>query len=154
MRKQRKPRTESAHEAELRSLYEEHGALDPEAVVGWAQNNEQSALHKRFTWDNGAAGHQYRLIQARNLITEVEVIYPDGKARQVYVSPVETRGNGGYVQLAEIMSDSERKQRFLDQALSEYRRLGEKYASLKELSKVRAAVERVLPQKKRQKQAA
>lgn len=139
---------------ELAALYNTHGALNPEVVVSWAGDNPESELYKRFNWDDSTAAHQYRLIQARNLITEVEVVYPDGKKRQVYVSPIESRGKGGYSSLVEVLSDKERKARFLEQALNEYRRLGEKYESLKELAGVRAAVERVTGGRRAAKTAA
>lgn len=129
--------------AELEAIYKRNGALEPVAVVDWAAKHRESALHSRFEWDNGKAGHAYRLWQAREMIVEVEAIYPDGKVRQVYVSPVECRKKGGgYMALVEVLSDTERKQRFVEQALADYRRVGEKYEDLKELAGVRRAVDR------------
>ncbi len=128
---------------ELERLHKKHGALDPSAVVNWAQTHPTSALHGRFQWNNSKAAHEYRLWQARELITEVTVIYPDGKTRQVYVSPVESRGNGGYASLVEVLSDAERRAAFLAQALAEYERVGEKYQDLRELAGVRSAVRKV-----------
>ena len=142
---------------ELAVLYAEHGSIDPEIVVEWAREHPESALHGRFIWDDTKAAHQYRLVQARNIITEVEIVHSDGKVRQVYVSPYDQRKKGGYVALVDVMSDQEKRQRFLVQALLEYQRLGEKYASLQELAEVRAVVARVhggLKKKKSQKKAA
>ena len=149
-----KPPVAKGYADELAALYDQHGALDPKVIVSWARENPESDLYSRFTWDDSAAAEQYRLLQARNLITEVEVVYPDGKKRQVYVSPIESRGKGGYSSLVEVLSDKERKARFLEQALNEYRRLGEKYESLKELAGVRAAVERVTGGRRAAKTAA
>jgi hypothetical protein len=139
---------------ELAALYKEHGSLDPEIVVKWARENPESALFGRFTWDDSKAAHQYRLLQARNLITEVTVVESNGKSYQTYVSPVENRHNGGYVSLAEVLSAPEKRARFLAQALSEYQRVGEKYAELTELASVREAVNRIAHKQERKKKAA
>lgn len=130
--------------AELKALYDEHGSLDPAVLVSWAAEHPESATHAALEWDDTVAGHQYRLWQARTIITEVRVTYEDGRTEQVYVSPVESRGKGGYSALAEVMSDAERKKAFLAQALEEYQRVGEKYSRLKELAAVRAAVQRAV----------
>jgi hypothetical protein len=137
------PRKETVKQyaIELAALYKEHGTLDPAVVVEWAKDHPESALHGRFTWDDSKAAHEYRLWQARQLIT-VEVTYESGKKRQVYVSPIIQRGNGGYSLLVEVLSDKERREQFLAQALADYNRVGEKYSELVELAEVRAAVER------------
>lgn len=131
-----------AYARELAALYKQHGALDPEIVVEWARAHPESALHGRFEWNDDKAAQQHRLWQARQLITSVEVTYPDGKTRQIYVSPVEQRGAGGYASLVEVMSDKERRAQFLAQALKEYERLEAKYRDLEELAEVHAAVAR------------
>jgi hypothetical protein len=48
------------------------GRLTPEAVVEDA-SNENSPLHELFEWDDSVAAHQFRLHQARMVITSVEV---------------------------------------------------------------------------------
>ena len=129
--------------AELEAIYARDGGLSPEKVVEWAAENPESDLHSRFTWDDSLAAHQHRLWQARKIITEVTVIYPDKKTRQVYVSIVESRGNVGYESLVSVMSDKQKRDRFLSQALADYERVGEKYEDLRELAGIRAAVKRV-----------
>jgi macrodomain Ter protein organizer (MatP/YcbG family) len=137
-------RREPAIKTELEALYKAHGVLNPRTVVQWARNHASSALHARFTWDNSIAAERYREWQARELITEVTVIYPDKKERPVFVSRVENRGPaGGYESLVDVMSDAEKRAAYLAQALDEYKRVGAKYSDLKELSGVRAAVDRV-----------
>jgi hypothetical protein len=128
--------------SELEAIYRRSGGLNPPEVVRWAKANPGSALYGRFEWDDSKAGYQYRLWQARELITEVEVVYPDGVARQVYVSPVQERGAKGYAALVDVLSESKRRRLFLAQALAEYERVGEKYRDLVELAEVRGAVKR------------
>lgn len=128
---------------ELHALYEEHGSLSPAVVVAWAKDHPESALHGRFQWDDTKAAHEHRLWQARQVITEVRVEYAPSKTHQVYVSPIEERRDG-YVALVDVLSDEQRRARFLAQALTDYQRLGEKYAELTELAGIRAAVERAV----------
>ena len=59
-------------EAELRSLHTKHGALEASDVVE-AARNPASAMHAHFEWDDAAAGHAYRLHQARALIRSVSI---------------------------------------------------------------------------------
>jgi len=132
--------------AELDELRDRDGDVFPEAVVKKARN-PKSAMHHRFNWDDSEAAHQYRLIQARNLITEVTAIYPDGKKRQIYVSVVGHRGkSGGYKTLSHVMNDEELREQYLAQALSEYERVGEKYEDLKQLDPVRLEVRKLQAQ--------
>ena len=52
----------------LRSIAAKNdGLLKPEDVVE-AARPANSPLHTRFTWDDSAAAHQFRLEQARTLI--------------------------------------------------------------------------------------
>jgi hypothetical protein len=125
---------------ELAALYRKHRGLDPGRVVSWAKANPKSALHSRFQWNDGKAAHAFRLWQARQLIVTVEVEYEDRKVRQVYVSPVQSRGRTGYAALADVMSDEDRRSAFVAQALAEYERVGAKYEDLAELAGVRDAV--------------
>jgi len=125
---------------ELGALYRRFGGLDPRMVVKWAAGHPESALHSRFQWDDTRAAREYRLQQARQLIVEVEVEYPDGKVRQVYVSPIRQRKRGGYLRLVDVMNRAELRAEFLAEALAEYRRVGAKYQDLRELTEVRRAV--------------
>ena len=129
---------------ELKALYKKHHGLDPAKVVQWARTHRASALHSRFEWDDTQAAERYRIWQARELIVSVDVIYPDMKPRQVYVSPMESRGDGGYVALVEVLSNRQRRAAFLEQALAEFQRFEAKYADLKELAELFAAGRRVM----------
>lgn len=115
------------------------GRLSPRRVVEWARAHRSSALHSFFQWDDSRAAEQYRIWQARELIVSVEVVHKDGRKRQVYVSPIVTRGKGGYVPLVKVLSNDDLRERFLAQALDDLRRIFEKYADLHELAGIRAA---------------
>lgn len=128
---------------ELASLYKLQGSLNPAAVVEWAKDNDESELHSRFDWDDTSAAGKYRLWQARDIIASVTIEHAPGKSHKVYVSPVEMRGDGGYVSMVDVMNDDELRARFLAQALAEYERIGLRYEHIRELAKVRAAVKKV-----------
>jgi len=49
------------------------GKLTPDLVVQDAEDAD-SPLHELFEWDDGVAGHKYRLDQARQVITSVRVV--------------------------------------------------------------------------------
>jgi len=142
MKKKQKPEVSKGDriKAELEALRTRDG-LSPERVVAWAAAHKRSALHTRFQWDDGDAARLYRLWQARMIIVEVTVSYPDGGLRQVWVSPVQTRGDeGGYQPLAEVLGREDLRDMFLSQALDELERVCSRYADLCELADVRAAV--------------
>lgn len=133
--------------AELAALAK-RGRLDAKKVVLWARSHKRSALHGCFNWDIKKAAMEHWLWQARELIVSVEVIYPDGKARQVYVSPIYARAKGeGYHRLVDVMNNAQRRTMFLEQALAELERICEKYEDMCELAGVRAAVKLVRQQK-------
>lgn len=57
---------------ELLRLHDEKGALVADDVVEWA-TPVTSPLHEHFEWDDSVAGHEYRLVQARQLIRRVKI---------------------------------------------------------------------------------
>lgn len=52
---------------------EANGRLEPATVVQ-AAHHPDHPLHDHFEWDDSVAAHQWRLVQARNLITSIRVI--------------------------------------------------------------------------------
>ena len=134
---------------ELIRLAEQHaGELQP-AVVVEAARDEASPLHSHFEWNDTAAAAAWRLQQARQLINVV-VRYEDvapGKSIpcRVFVSLMPDRQNegGGYRLITSVMANDGRRLQLLADALAELRRVQAKYAGLKELADVFAAVDRV-----------
>jgi len=123
------------------------GLLKPEDVVRRAQN-AKSVLHDKFTWDNTEAGHQYRLLQARNLI-RVYVVQAvgDGENLPVYVSLTTDRSQsgGGYRTVADVMNDETLYRQMLQDATVQLRNMQMKYKRIRELDRVWVEVEK-LPQ--------
>lgn len=134
---------------ELERLREQNGGelVQPEQVIEFARLNRDSALHSEFEWNNTKAAHQFRLEQARRIIRlNIDVLAtPDGDITvPMYVSLVSDRKNGGgYRTLNAVMSNEEMRAQFLQQALDEFQRVRRKYETLRELTPVFAALDRV-----------
>lgn len=60
---------------ELSRLYEANSGLRPSEVVESARP-ATSPLHDQFEWNNSKAGHEYRLMQARQLIRVTLITKP------------------------------------------------------------------------------
>lgn len=133
---------------ELEAIREEHdGILRAEDVLEFAKNPDTS-LHKKFTWDDSVAAHQFRLMQARAVI-RVNVITPEttGMTVRAYVSMMGDRKlpGGGYRSLSDIMGNQELRRQLLTQAMREARTWRDKYKHLEELATVFGAIDEVAP---------
>ena len=133
---------------ELRLIARRHrGLLRPHDVVEYARNR-RTALHDYFTWDDSKAAHEYRLWQARQLIrVAVTVLTPEvPKPARIYVSLRSDRARdaGGYRLTADVLSDSDRREQLLAEALADLQTWQEKYRLLAdELAPVFAAATRL-----------
>lgn len=81
--------------------------LVAEEVVEVARD-ESSPLHQCFTWDDTEAAKQYRLVQARRLIS-CEVVWPDDEKehpvpRWVSLSSDRKRPGGGYRETKQVIN--------------------------------------------------
>ncbi len=135
--------TEAALEA-LRALTR-RGVLRPDVVVD-AARDESSPLHDYFTWDDGEAAEQYRLIEARKLIqVHVEVLENCKRKSPVFVSLRDDRAKagGGYRLMVDVLSDEAKRERLLDEAKRDLETFRSKYHMLSELSRVFAAMDAV-----------
>lgn len=71
--------------ADIFTRLAENGGLTPEAVVAEAKA-KSSPLHVAFEWDDDKAAHRFRLVQARYLIKQVEVVVEDAAPAPVFYS--------------------------------------------------------------------
>lgn len=126
-----------------------HGILDPDKVVEFARN-PKTALHKCFEWDDDKAADRFRRDQAEKLIARVTVIVEGStEPTRMYVSLIEDRKeDGGYRSIVSVLSDKERRERLLDQALADFKAFQEKYKVLQELAPIFAAAEDVRAKQK------
>lgn len=131
----------NAIRAELERLKTD-GIIRPDDVVAAAQD-EGSALHSWFEWDDGEAAHNYRLEQARKLLRVYVVTEtPESNPVRALVSlTTDRRNGGGYRTVADVMSDDVLRERMLLDALTQLRNMQERYRNLQALSGVWKAVD-------------
>lgn len=116
---------------------DKEGVLRPEAVVEFAKN-PKTALHSRFEWDDSAAAHEHRIWQARQVI-RVYVIHEPRVEQEVrvFVSMQQDReAGGGYRRLTQVMSDKDRREMLLREALRDLHIFQRKYAVLTEFAQL------------------
>jgi len=167
--------TETVKESAVVAMYNEltiikdmnGGLLDPAHVVDHARD-PKSALHSRFEWNNGKAAEQYRIWQARQIISSFKVIPYELKGSlslklqtkesgdeptvRAFVSLSQDRAQrkedneipAGYRSIQEVITDEDLSQMLLDEAKKEMQTFKHKYSILKELRKVMAAIDEVL----------
>lgn len=141
--------------AELETIRKrDDGILRPVAIVAFAKN-KRTALHGRFCWDDSKAAHEYRLWQARELISVyVRVLEGSTKPVRTWVSLMSDRQQtgGGYRGLECVLRNPAQRAHLLAEAKAEMRRFRARYSVLKELANVFAAMEAVeQPQPRKRK---
>lgn len=131
------------------------GKIKADAVVEFARD-PKTALHSKFEWDDNKASHEYRLWQARHVISvHVTVVEGCRKPVPAYVSLQRDRNveGGGYRAIADVMSDEQQRAELLQQAATELMAFKRKYARLTELNKVFEAIEEVVPKHTKRRKA-
>lgn len=120
--------------AALKQLEKEDGRLTPEDVVKAAED-EDSPLHGCFTWDNDAAAHQFRLVEARRLIRTVKVTVTVSNVQIMvprYVrDPEQAVRIPGYQDIVRIQSDEDKARGVV---LAEMKRVSDAAARAKHLA--------------------
>jgi len=136
------------------------GLLNPADVVEYA-SNKNTYLHSRFEWDDAKAGREYRLWQARQIISlELTVVEaPSSMPKKMtlefrpaaaepvraFVSLGEDRHKGGgYRSIEEVLSEPSLREQLLEEAKAEMIRFKVKYQRLIELDKVFSAIDEYL----------
>jgi len=135
-------RDHNAVKAELERLKAD-GVIKPADVVRFARN-EDTALHACFTWDDGEAAQQYRLLEARNILrVYVTTEASDTSSVRAFVSLTtdRTKEGGGYRSIADVMSDDALRGQMLADAFVQFKTMQRRYKSLQQLSKVWEAVD-------------
>lgn len=128
----------------LEEIRQRHnGLLRAEDVVSEAED-ERSPIHDYFNWDDSEAAHQYRLWQARQLITIIVMKLPDSrKSVQMYVSLHGDRNmpGGAYRGIIEVMSEPTLRYQLIQEALNDLRYWERKYSKLQELAGIYEAIQ-------------
>lgn len=130
---------------ELNMLYKKYKLLRPCDVVNFAKSTKTS-LHNHFEWSDSKAAKEYRLHQARQLITVyVTVVDETQKPIQAFVSLKSDRiqPGGGYRLTVDVLSNQNLREELLEQAIDEAKAFKIKYQELKELVLVFQAIDEI-----------
>lgn len=136
-------------EDEIEIVRGERGSITPLSLVEWAEDHPDSALYRRFDWDDGLAAAKWRLAQARNILhVYVKMDIPEHLEPvtvRAYVSlPADRLDGSGYRPILEVFRDEDRKGQLLKMAKGELRSFRYKYKTITELAEVFTAIDRVL----------
>lgn len=118
-------------------------SITPDAVVADARSAE-SPLHLFFEWDDAAAAEAHRIERARYLIRSVRVVI-EKEGREPFTPRAFVRaGTEGaeYKRVQVVLAQPDLREDLLRRALDELRAWRRRYADLKELAEVFAAVDR------------
>lgn len=141
---------------ELVTIYQQHGALNPETVVDVARD-KKNPLHDHFDWKDSEAAHKYRLQQARNLIRVAVTVIPalSNEPVKQFVSIKALRGSdqGSYIATADILSDEAKYAMAMNDALRDLERIKYRYNYIQELTSVWDAVDKAIAKLRRDKAA-
>lgn len=128
-------------EAELAKIQGNKEIINASDVVAWAQKHPKSALHTCFEWDDATAGAEHRLWQARRLIA-LHIVTVEGERKTVSLSVDRAKG-GGYRQIEDVVRVPDLRERMLQDAMNELRRVRSKYEQLTELASVFKEIDKV-----------
>jgi len=147
MAKRKQNKVTAARVKELKALQAKNaGVLYPADVVDFARN-PKTALHSAFQWDDTKAAEAFRLHQARQLISvtvDVEASDRADLSVSAFIALRDDRkGEGGYRSVSVLLETARGREAILDTAMWELDAFQRKYAELKELCDVFAAIRKV-----------
>lgn len=110
---------------------------------------KNSILHDVFEWDDTEAAEQYRIQQARHLLSVlvVETELPDREkvTHRVFVSVTE-QGETGYSSLAQVMTDDTLRRQFLTKLLNQLETLQEQCKQYQDLAELMSPIKEKVQQ--------
>lgn len=133
---------------ELDRIAEKRGAITPPLVVEESRP-KKALLHAYFEWDDSAAAVEYRLHQARQIVSCVQVVRddkPNDEPVAAYVSVnVAARGEAvrQYVPVDRAAHDPILRARHLKSLMSRLRTLRREIGAFTELASVCAEIDRL-----------
>ena len=133
--------------AEMERIEARDGQVTSKSLLD-AGRPEESALHSLFEWDDSKAAELYRLRQATEVITHINIVIDEkpNTPYRAYVNIQESSGQterGRFINVRSAMENEETRRIVLNMAISEAKRFSQKYANYKELSEVFEAIDRV-----------
>jgi hypothetical protein len=126
---------------QLTAIYQEHDRLTPDLVVE-AATPPDHPLHDRFEWNDKLAGHEYRKVQAAELIRKVKVVYADEggpnekSVRAFLATSRDDTAERTYRPIEAVMADPFSQKLVLQECLREWKTFERKYGHLTEFARI------------------
>jgi hypothetical protein len=131
---------------ELISIQQRQGALTP-AIVVEESRPENAPLHSEFEWRDDIAAEEFRKEQARHMIRHVVVRKETTSGEPIvvraFVSVTDDQAKQAFFRIEDAMSDPDKRNQVLQQALRDLNAWRRKYDDLTELSAIFAAIDEV-----------
>lgn len=125
---------------ELDRIYQKHGNLIPSNVVEESRD-ETSVLHPCFEWNDAAAAEKYRETQAGLILRNITVVSESVGNEEPVRAFVSVQKS--YQPIEIVLSDQEKTEELLKNALKELTSFRAKYNTLSMLKPVFDAIEKV-----------
>lgn len=125
---------------ELDRIYKKHGNLIPSNVVEESRD-ETSVLHPCFEWNDAAAAEKYRETQAGLILRNITVVSESVGNEEPVRAFVSVQKS--YQPIGIVLSDQEKTEELLRNALKELTSFRAKYNTLSMLKPVFDAIEKV-----------
>lgn len=131
---------------EIMEICDDIGSASPRDILEKARDDE-TELHKCFTWDDGVAAERYRLVEAGQIVRLLVVKHTEDESKPEPKPIVfqrifyKTTDNEGYKPVVQIMRKKDEYEAMLARAYSELQSFKNKYQMLSELETVFEAID-------------
>jgi hypothetical protein len=138
---------------ELERIREVRGELTPPAIVHESQP-ETAVLHNTFEWNDVTAAYEYRLYQARNIVSTVTVVRENTEGNEINVPGFvsisvasereeneQDTNRRQYLPVDEVISNQEFRSQVLQNLRARLRNIRIEYQSFRELGQVWSAID-------------
>lgn len=125
----------------IAKLEKKYGEVSAEVFLESARS-EKSEMHTLFEWDDKSAAENYRMAQARIIISSIRVNVVSEETEPVITKAFvqyESK-KSGYISICNAMKDKEKRESIMEQARKELKWFTEKYKSFSELETVLKAI--------------
>ena len=118
-------------------------SVTPEQIVERA-TDENTELHKCFTWDDTAAGKKWRKHEARQIMCCLVISRPHEEKKKPEIRVFhKTKGEEGYKPVTIIVRKDDEYTALLQRALGELRAFQKKYSVLSDNEELRKLIEQI-----------
>ena len=124
-----------------KEIYSMGNEVKPEQLVNFARDNEESELHKCFTWDDSVAAEKYRIYEARQVFCNLKIEIREPEKQEPKQLRISYKTDGaGYKPTTIILQNPDEYDKLLERVRKELRTFSNKYSYLKEFSPIWEAI--------------